>query len=254
MNRLREIVERNDTPAGRTFDFFIQAFIILSLLSFSVETLPSLTAQTRDTLYTIEVVTVGIFTAEYLLRILVAEKKWSFVFSFFGMIDLLAILPFYITSGIDLRSLRAFRLLRLFRAFRLVRYSRAIQRFHRAILLAKEELLLFLSVALLLLFFSAVGIYYFEREAQPETFGSVFHSLWWALTTLTTVGYGDMYPVTVGGKLFTFFVLLIGLAVVALPCGLVASSLAEARRLEAKEEENLLKKDRSEEDPPSKHR
>ncbi len=249
MNRLREIVERNDTPAGRTFDFFIQAFIILSLLSFSVETLPSLTAQTRDTLYTIEVVTVGIFTAEYLLRILVAEKKWSFVFSFFGMIDLLAILPFYITSGIDLRSLRAFRLLRLFRAFRLVRYSRAIQRFHRAILLAKEELLLFLSVALLLLFFSAVGIYYFEREAQPETFGSVC-----SLTTLTTVGYGDMYPVTVGGKLFTFFVLLIGLAVVALPCGLVASSLAEARRLEAKEEENLLKKDRSEEDPPSKHR
>ncbi len=170
LDRLRQIIERNDTPAGRTFDLFIQALIVLSLVSFSVETLPDLDPQTQDALHIIEALSVGIFTAEYLLRILVAEKKWSFVFSFFGMIDLLAILPFYITSGIDLRSLRAFRLLRLFRALKLVRYSRAIQRFHRAILLAKEELLLFLSVTLLLLFFSAVGIYYFEREAQPEAF------------------------------------------------------------------------------------
>ncbi|WP_320822401.1 potassium channel family protein, partial [Reinekea sp.] len=75
-----------------------------------------------------------------------------------------------------------------------------------------------------------VGIYYFEHVAQPELFKSVFHSLWWAITTLTTVGYGDMFPITVGGKIFTFFVLMIGLGIIAIPTGLLASALAEARK------------------------
>ena len=87
-------------------------------------------------------------------------------------------------------------------------------------------------VTLLLLYFSAVGIYYFERDAQPEAFASVFHSLWWAVVTLTTVGYGDVYPVTTGGRSFTFLILLIGLGVVSVPAGLVASALSEAREME----------------------
>ena len=81
----------------------------------------------------------------------------------------------------------------------------------------------------MLLYLSSVGIYYFESDAQPEQFKSVFHSLWWSVATLTTVGYGDVYPVTVGGKVFTFFVLMIGLGIVAVPAGLVASALAKAR-------------------------
>jgi voltage-gated potassium channel len=84
----------------------------------------------------------------------------------------------------------------------------------------------------MLLYFSAVGIYYFENDAQPEKFASVFHSLWWSVATLTTVGYGDIYPVTVGGKVFTFLVLLIGLGIVSVPAGLVASALSKARQLE----------------------
>jgi len=85
---------------------------------------------------------------------------------------------------------------------------------------------------LLLLYLAAVGIYYFEHDAQPETFASVFHSLWWAVATLTTVGYGDVYPMTAGGKLFTFIVLLIGLGVVSVPAGLVASALSKAREMD----------------------
>ena len=237
MKRLRQIVEENSTTAGRVFDLVIQSLIVVSIVSFSIETLPNLTLFIRKILRVVEVLTVIVFTLEYILRFIVAKPRIRFVFSFFGLIDLLAILPFYIASGIDLRSIRAIRMLRLFRTFKLFRHSQAIRRFHKAFLLAREELVLFISVALLLLFFAGVGIYYFEHEAQPETFASIFDSLWWAVATLTTVGYGDVFPVTVGGKLFTFFVLMIGLGIVAVPSGLMASALSEARRQEEKESE-----------------
>ena len=186
-------------------------------------------------LHLFEVLSVVIFTIEYLLRIYVAEQKLAFVISFFGVVDLLAILPFYLALGIDLRTVRTFRLLRLFRIFKLARYSRAVQRFHRALQIASEEIVLFFFVTAILLYLAAVGIYYFEHEVQPNAFTSVFHSLWWAVATLTTVGYGDVYPVTVGGRVFTFFVLLIGLGVVSVPAGLVATALSKARELEADE-------------------
>ncbi len=226
------MVEQNDTRSGRIFDFVIQGLIVISLVTFSIETLPNHSPTTERWLYAIEVVIVSIFTAEYLLRLFLAKRKLAFVFSFFGIVDLLAIVPFYLASGVDLRTIRAFRFLRLFRALKMVRYSKAIRRFHRAFVIAKEEIILFLAVTLLLLYFSAVGIYYFENEAQPDLFASVFHSLWWSVATLTTVGYGDIYPVTVGGKIFTFLVLLIGLGIVSVPAGLVASGLSKAREME----------------------
>ena len=237
IERLRSIVERSDTPGGRRFDLAIQALIVLSLISFSLETLPGLSDDLRRWMQAFDLMIIGIFTVEYLLRLGLAENKPRFVFSFFGLVDLFAILPFYLAGGLDLRSLRACRLLRLFHLFKLIRYSRAVRRFHRALLLAKEELILFFSTTLIVLFLAATGIYFFEHEAQPEAFASVFHSLWWAVATLTTVGYGDVYPLTAGGKLFTFVVLMVGLALVALPSGLIASALSEARRLEKEEGE-----------------
>ena len=223
--RLRKIVLESDTFGGKLFDLFIQSLIILSLISFSIETLPDLSDKTVQILWYFNVFCIAIFTLEYLFRIILSEKKLSFIFSFYGMIDLLAILPFYITSGIDLRSIRIFRIFRLFRVFKILRYNKAISRFKTAIVLIKEELILFLFVTLLLLYVSAVGIYYFENSAQPDAFKSVFHSLWWAIVTLTTVGYGDVYPITVGGKIFTSFIVLIGLGIVAVPTGLMASAL-----------------------------
>lgn len=232
MAHLKDIVERSDTRLGRSFDLFIQLLIVLSLVAFSVETLPDLTSSSRRFLYIFEVVTVSVFTLEYLTRFFIADRKLGFATSFFGIIDLLAILPFYLSFGVDLRSIRAFRLLRLFRMFKLVRYSSAIQRFHRAFLIAREELVLFFFVTLILLYLAAVGIYHFEHDAQPDTFASVFHSLWWAVATLTTVGYGDVYPITVGGRIFTFVILLVGLGVVSVPAGLVASALSKAREID----------------------
>lgn len=229
---LKDVVEQNDTLLGRTFDFSIQLLIIFSLITFSIETLPDLRPATRRYLNIFEIVTVSIFTAEYIVRLVVADNKTQFATSFFGVIDLLAILPFFLSFGVDLRSIRAFRLLRLFRMFKLIRYSNAIQRFHRAFLIAREELVLFLFVTIILLYLAAVGIYHFEHDAQPEIFKSVFHSLWWAVATLTTVGYGDVYPITTGGRIFTFFILLIGLGVVSVPAGLVSSALSKAREMD----------------------
>jgi voltage-gated potassium channel len=151
------------------------------------------------------------------------------------IIDFLAILPFYLALGVDLRSLRALRFLRLFRIFKLMRYNRALAHFSRAINRAKEEILLFLFLTLILIYFSAVGIYYFENTAQPEHFSSIFDSLWWAIITLTTVGYGDVYPITVGGKVFTFFILMIGLGIVAIPTGIISSALTKS--VDSKEED-----------------
>lgn len=230
--QIKRIVEETDTPAGKAFDLFFQALIVLSLVTFSIETLPDLPAPLRSFLYWAEVVTVILFTLEYGLRLAVASKPLRFVTSFFGVIDLLAIVPFYLSLGVDLRSIRAFRLLRLFRALKLVRYSRAIRRFRLALSIAKEELVLFGATSAIVLYLAAVGIYFFEHEAQPDVFTSVFHSLWWAVATLTTVGYGDIYPITAGGKCFTFLVLVVGLGVVAVPAGLVASALSNARSLE----------------------
>ena len=229
---LKLILIENQTPWGRRLVLVIHSLILLSLISFSLETLPDLSDEARTVLFTLEVLTVSLFTVEYGLRIWLAERKWAFLTSFYGLIDLLAILPFYLSLGVDLRSLRVLRIFRLFRIFKLVRYSRAINRFHRALLIAWEELILFLLATLLLLYFSAVGIYYCENAAQPEQFASVFHSLWWSVITLTTVGYGDVYPITFGGRVFTFAILLIGLGVVSIPAGLLASALSKARELE----------------------
>lgn len=222
---IKQVVENTDTWAGRAFDLTIQAFIILSVLSFSIETLPNLGETTRFWLSAIETITVTIFTAEYALRILVADNRLRFIFSFYGLVDLAAILPFYLLAGVDLRAVRLPRLFRVFGIFKLLRYTRSIQRFKDAFLEIREALVLYLIATGLLIFLSSVGIYYFESRTQPEDFGSVFHCFWWAIVTLTTVGYGDTVPVTVGGRVFTAIVLILGVGTVAVPSGLFASAM-----------------------------
>ena len=135
---------------------------------------------------------------------------------------MLAILPYYISAGIDLRSIRIVRLVRLLKLFR---FNKSLVLLKDAFLKVKSEMMLFVFITTILLYVSAVGIYFFENSAQPEQFKSIIHSLWWAVTTLTTVGYGDMYPITIGGKIFTTFISLIGIGIVAIPTGLLASSL-----------------------------
>ena len=235
--RLVEIVERADTRAGRTFDLVVLALIVCSLVALSIETLPGLPEATTTALRLVEAVITVLFTIEYGMRLAAAERKWRYVFSFYGIVDLAAIVPFYVSlGGVDLLAVRAVRLFRVFHILKVFRYSNALHRYRRALTLAREEILLFLLAAGILLYLSAVGIYYFEREAQPQHFQSILHSLWWAVATLTTVGYGDIYPVTTGGRVFTFVVLVCGLGIVAAPSGLIAAALSRAREEEREEE------------------
>lgn len=229
IERLRQIVLNSDTRAGRAFDLFIQFLIVVSLLTFSLETIKGESNGYYNTLRYAEILTVSIFTIEYLLRLILEKNKPRFIFSFYGIIDLLAILPFYVATGLDLRSLRAFRLFRLFKFFR---YNETLVRMRKALAIARQELILFFSLTCLLLYLAAVGIYYFENEMQPQAFSSILDSLWWAVATLTTVGYGDIYPITAGGKIFTFFILMIGLGIVSIPAGIISSAVSQAREME----------------------
>jgi len=231
-NILWSILEDNTTKKGRYFDYFIQALIFLSLVSFSLNTLPNLSEEFRQFLDGFEVFSIIIFSIEYLLRVYVSKKPFKYIFSFYGLIDIIAILPFYLNKFLDLRFLRAFRVFRVFRALKLMRYNKALNRFNLAFKIVKEEIILFFMVTLVLIFITSAGIYFFENEAQPEVFKSVFHSAWWSIVTLTTVGYGDVYPITIGGKIFTFFVLMIGVGLVTIPAGLVATALSKAREIE----------------------
>ncbi|MFN1835271.1 ion transporter [Balneola sp. MJW-20] len=227
---LREIVDSTETRRGQVFNYSIQTLIVYSLITFSISTIPDLSSASQEFLRWSRIVTTSIFSVEYLLRIIVAPRKRDYIFSFYGIIDLLAILPFYLTLAVDLRAFRIVRLLRLFRLLKIVRYSNAIRRFRRAFTEIKEELIIFFTATMFLIYIAAVGIYYFENPVQPEEFKSVFHSLWWAVATLTTVGYGDVYPVTLGGRLFTFVILMLGLGVVSVPAGLLSSALEKASK------------------------
>jgi voltage-gated potassium channel len=224
------------TKVGRQFDRLIYFLIIASLVLFAVGTLPS-AEQYEDLLEFIELAIVAIFTFEYGLRTIAKGLKYNL--SFLGIIDLLAILPFYVSLGmVDLRVIRICRLFRLFRLAKLHRYSTALDRLRAAFVAIKTELAVFCGVTVALVYLASVGIYYCEHEAQPEAFASVFHAMWWAVATLTTVGYGDIYPVTAAGKVFTFIILMLGLGVVAVPSGLIASALVQQRKPATKPEKD----------------
>lgn len=222
---------------GRWLDFLLQSLIVINLITLALETMPSLTEEQIYWLNLVEVVSIAVFTVEYLFRCVLSRPMMGYALSFYGIVDLLSILPFYLSAGLDLRSARVLRLMRLFRLFKLTRYSKAARRYRHAFMIAREELILFGCAALIILYLAAVGIHHFECEAQPDKFGSIPDSMWWAMVTLTTVGYGDVYPITLGGRLFTSVVLLLGLGFVAVPTGLLAGALAKAREQEKKLED-----------------
>jgi voltage-gated potassium channel len=229
--------ENGHVHFGRWLDVMLQVIIVINLVTLALETMPNLSDQQLYWLNLVEVVSIAIFTVEYLARCLLSRPMLRYALSFYGLIDLLSIAPFFLSVGLDLRSARALRLMRLFRLFKLTRYSKAARRYRHAFMIAKEELVLFGCAALVVLYLASVGIYHFENEAQPDKFSSVPDSMWWAVVTLTTVGYGDVYPVTLGGRLFTSVVLVCGLGFVAVPTGLLAGALAKAREQEKKLEE-----------------
>jgi|TARA_E500000081_G_scaffold140125_1_gene156868 voltage-gated potassium channel len=154
---------------------------------------------------------------------------YKYVFSAYGLIDLISILPFFLNQlvKVDGRFLRILRLFRLTRIFKLGRGSSSLKLFIKALNGVKNELKFTLFLSLLAILFSASAIYYLEHEAQPEKFSSITESIWWATVSLATVGYGDVYPVTAGGKIFASIISLIGIGIVAIPTGIISASFVE---------------------------
>ena len=182
-----------------------------------------------------ESISIYIFSFEYLFRIRLAFMNdrmrgvAKYVFSTFGLIDLISILPFYLNQFIkvDGRFLRILRLFRLTRIFKLGRDSSSLKLFIKALKGVKNELRFTLFLSALAILFSASAIYYLENEAQPDKFSSITESIWWATVSLATVGYGDVYPITPGGKIFASIISLIGIGIVAIPTGIISASFVE---------------------------
>ena len=177
-----------------------------------------------------------VFTIEYLLRVTTAGyvKKFrgfngriSYIFSFWTFIDLIAILPFFISGVNETFLLRLFRLIRLFSVIRIGRYSTALKNVLDAIADRKHELLFAIAISSTVLLISSTFMYLLEAEHQPEAFGSIIRSVWWAAAALTTVGYGDVYPITALGKVFAVISAFSSIGIVALPAGILAGSFTE---------------------------
>jgi len=223
---------------GRLFDIFILALVVINMIIIVAETftLPPIAA----TIFAwIEWFSVIVFTIEYILRVWTANRlrrdltrtgsRAKYIFSPMALIDLLSILPFYLTLllPIDLSILRILRVARLFRVFKLVRYTSAMSAIANVFRRKKTQLLSSIFVVALLMVIAAVLMYHIENAAQPNVFQNAFSALWWAVATLTTVGYGDIYPVTMMGKILSACIALLGIGLVAVPTGIISAGFME---------------------------
>ena len=224
--------------ASRVFDIFILSLIAANVAALILESVESIRSKGPSLFQWFEAVSVAIFTLEYVLRVwsctsspehaAPVKGRLRFMLTPLALIDLFAVLPFYLPfTGIDLRFIRAVRLVRLFRVMKVARYSNAVRTLGRVLKAKKEELAVTVFVLLLLLLFASTIMYHAEREAQPEHFGSIPASMWWAVATLTTVGYGDVYPVTSVGKAIASVIAILGIGMFALPTGILGAGFVE---------------------------
>jgi len=228
-NDIIQILDGEHPRVGRGVALAIYGLICASAVVIALETLPNLSPAANTALVAAEVFILVVFLIEYALRLTCSPQPLRYAFSFWGIIDFLAVIPALLFLLPDFTTIRAIRLLRILRLLKLFKANSALERISAAIDRAKAEFAIFFFIAVVALYLAAVGIYHFEHEAQPDGFSSIPESLWWAIATLTTVGYGDVYPITTVGRIFTGMVLLIGIGIVAVPAGLITAALTEAR-------------------------
>lgn len=223
----------------RIIGTFLSTLILLNILAVILETVESIKAQYGVMIEVFEVFSVAVFTVEYVIRLWASVEKEAgqpiisrlkFALSPMAIIDLLAIMPFYLPLfvQIDLRYLRALRLMRIVRILKLGRYSKSLKLLTHVLKDKMPDLIVTASVGFVLLTVSASAMYFFENKAQPEVFSSIPAAMWWAVSTLTTVGYGDVFPITMGGKIFGSFVAVLGVGLIAIPAGILGAGLIEA--------------------------
>lgn len=228
--RLYVIVFKANTKAGKQFDVALLWLILLSVLVVLLESVPELGTRFHFTFYSIEWALTILFSIEYLLRIWISPKPLKYIFSFWGFIDLLSIFPTYLSLFVVgyhyLLIVRIFRLLRIFRILKLVRFLTEAQVLIKALRASLYKISIFLIVVLSIVTF--LGTIMYVVEGGKEGFTSIPQSIYWAIVTVTTVGYGDMVPHTVLGKFISSIAMMIGYAIIAVPTGIVTVEMSRA--------------------------
>ncbi|MBN1321761.1 MAG: potassium channel family protein [Thermoleophilia bacterium] len=241
--RVLELTDPDDSVT-RWFGVFISTVILASIVALILETVASIETRFHLGFRVFEIFAVAVFTIEYVLRIwsCTADDRYChpvtgrlrYALTPMVIIDLLAIVPFYLalglTTSMDTRFLRALRLLRLLRLLKLGRYVRALALMGHVVRARKAELVISILIVVILLILSSSAMYMVENHAQPEQFSSIPETMWWSIATLTTVGYGDVAPITPAGRVLGGFVAVLGIGLVALPAGILASGFSEAVR------------------------
>lgn len=227
-HHLYVIIFGTHTPAGRAFDISLIIAILASLLVLILESIPNVMTEWSQELRYIEYTFTALFTIEYLLRLYCSPKPKSYATSFYGIVDLLAILPTYLAIFFPGSSfmgvVRLLRVMRIFRILKLVRYLQDSNILLRSLLMARRKILIFFStVGILVVIFGAL---IFVIEGPENGFTSIPHSIYWAIVTITTVGYGDMVPQTAIGKAIASLTMLLGYSILAVPTGIITAELS----------------------------
>jgi voltage-gated potassium channel len=239
--RIHKVLDSSDhsNSISKSFNVFLILLIVLNTVAVTIETVKSIEILYRNLFRGFEIFSVCIFTIEYFLRLwsITASNKYSkpilgrvkFIFTGSALIDLFAILPFYLPMiiGFDLRFIRILRLFRLIRILKISRYMHATKMISNVFKAKREELLITLVLIFFLIIIVSSIMFYTEHEAQPEKFSSIPETMWWSVATLTTVGYGDIFPITVLGKTLASIIALLGIGMVALPAGILASGFSD---------------------------
>ena len=224
--------------ASRVVDLFLIALIVCNVIAVTLHTIHGLAVRHGEFFRLFELFSIVIFTIEYTIRILICTENPSYrhplmgrvkyFFTPFALIDLLAIAPFYLPMiiPVDLIFLRALRLMRLLRLLKLGRYSESIKIMGSVLKLKKEEITVAVAMSLVLLLIASAGMYFIEGSAQPHAFSSIPAAMWWGVMTMTTVGYGDVYPITPAGKVLAGVIALLGISLFILPAGIIAAGYA----------------------------
>jgi voltage-gated potassium channel len=228
--RLYRIIFDSDTPVSRGFDLVLILVILISVMAVILESVPAFNVRYARPLHTIEWLITLVFTVEYLARIWTHPKPFKYIFSFYGVIDFLAIIPTYLdlifTGAMGFAVIRGLRLLRIFRILKITRYSNEGRVIVEALSASRYKILVFLFAVLMLVI--VIGTLMYLVEGENSGFTSIPAGIYWAITTLTTVGFGDITPVTSLGKFIAGFVMIMGYGVIAVPTGIVTFEIASS--------------------------
>ncbi|MBO5585135.1 MAG: ion transporter [Bacteroidaceae bacterium] len=231
--RLNNIVGNSDSRAGRVFDIVVMVAIIISLLVAFVETQPAVVGRFKDVLTVLEYVLTIFFTLEYILRIYCSSRPRNYIFSFFGIIDLLATLPLYLSfipclsSARYLFILRVFRLTRIFRVLKLFAFINEGYLLMQSIRLSLRKILVYFLFVIILVIILGTLMFMVEGGQPGTQFTDLGASIYWAIVTLTTVGYGDITPVTLVGRFLSGIVMILGYTIIAVPTGIVSATMID---------------------------